>query len=91
MEGMRELLDSIHGENRGTGKEGEADHRCHKHNPRKMKKWRHVCRLLGTNSLKEGAMRHIHQLLCCDRETSYETTAITRQQLRKYASVQSQQ
>jgi hypothetical protein len=34
----RKQLESNHRENRATGKEGEADHRGHKHSPQKIRK-----------------------------------------------------
>jgi hypothetical protein len=52
---QREQLGSNQRENRATGKEGEADHRRHKHSPQKRKKWSYACRLVGKNGLKEGA------------------------------------
>jgi hypothetical protein len=75
---LREQLGSNHCENRATGKEGEVDYRRHKLSPRK-KNWRYACRLLVTNSLKEGAMWPVDPLLGNDREISNYTTAVTRQ------------
>jgi hypothetical protein len=45
------------------------------------KKWWYGCRLLGTKSLKEGDMWHIHPSLDIDRETNNKKMAIAEQQL----------
>lgn len=37
-------------------KEGETDYRCHKYIPGEEKKWRCVCNVFMTNSLREGAI-----------------------------------
>jgi hypothetical protein len=47
--------------------------------PSEKKKWRYACRLFETNSLTEGAMRHVDLLLRNNHEISNYTTAITRQ------------
>lgn len=59
-----------------TEKEGEFHHRRHKHNPWKRKKLRQTCRLLGPNSLKEGAVWNEDPLLGNDRGISNCTRAV---------------
>jgi hypothetical protein len=62
---QREQLESNQRQNRATGKEDEADHRCHKHNPRKR---RNGGMLFRKNSFKDGAMYHVDPLLGNDRK-----------------------
>jgi hypothetical protein len=69
-EGAAGAVEGNHRENRVIGKEGEADHRRHKHSPQKTKKWRQTRRLFGKNSLKEKIMWYIDHLLGNDHETN---------------------
>jgi hypothetical protein len=66
----REQLKSDHYENQAMGKEGEADHRCHKHSPRERRN--------GGMSLKEWVMWYVDLLQGNDHEISSCITAITR-------------
>jgi hypothetical protein len=43
------------------------------------KKWPCACRLFGMNSLKDGAVRHIHLFLGNDCKTNDEITVVARQ------------
>jgi hypothetical protein len=68
----REQLESNPLKNRAMGKEGETDHRRHRHSPRKRRNGG------MTNSLKEEAMCHIDPLLGNSRETNNQTTTLAR-------------
>jgi hypothetical protein len=54
--GLNEGVAQLQSNCRATGKEGEADHRRHKHSPEEKKKRRHACRIFRMNRLKKGTM-----------------------------------
>jgi hypothetical protein len=76
---VQEQLRSNQCENRATGEEGEANHRCHKHSPQNRKNGNTPVRLFRTNTLKEGAMWHIDPLRGSDHEICDCTAVVARQ------------
>jgi hypothetical protein len=73
-----EELETNHGGNRAMGKEGETNHRCHKHSPRKRRNGGMPVGYSGRINLMEGAMWHVDPLLGNDRKISSHTKATDR-------------
>jgi hypothetical protein len=74
---QQEQLESNHHENQATGKEGEANHRHHKHRPRKRRNGCVPMGFLGRTALRRSNVAS-RPVVRHDREISNYTTAVAK-------------